>query len=111
LRFALYFYKEQTMGRSAKDFIESIFSFAVFAVITLAIASTTFQLLSPDGGLFNWISRVWEHNPAVLVTLGGITLLVKRWLSGFQGAQAANIMFYAALLLGLYYGFNLLIAA
>jgi hypothetical protein len=99
------------MRRSARSFIESIFSFAVFALITLAIASTTYQLLNPDGGLVSWVSRVWEHNPTVLVTLGGITLLVKRWLSGFQGAQAANIMFYAALLLGLYYGFNLLIAA
>jgi hypothetical protein len=47
----------------------------------------------------------------VLVTLGGITLLVKRGLSGMQGSKAADIMFYAAVLLGLYYGFNLLIAA
>jgi hypothetical protein len=99
------------MSRSAKNFLVSIFSFAVFAVITLAIAGTTYQLLNPDGGLINWISRVWEHNPTVLVTLGGITLLVKRWLSGLQGAQAADIMFYAAVVLGLYYGFNLLIAA
>lgn len=99
------------MSRSAKNFIESIFSYAVFAVITLAIASTTYQLLNPDGGLINWISRAWEHNPTVLVTLGGIMLLVKRWLSGLQGTKAADIMFYAAVMLGLYYGFNLLIAA
>jgi hypothetical protein len=99
------------MNRSVKNFFESIFSFAVFALITLAIASTTYQLLNPDGGLINWLSRVWEHNPIVLVTLGGVTLLVKRWLSGMQGAKAADMMFYAAVLLGLYYGFNLLIAA
>jgi hypothetical protein len=49
-------------------------------------------------------------NPMSLVVLGGIALLVKRWLSGSQGTKAANMMFYATLLLGIYYGFNLLIA-
>jgi hypothetical protein len=106
----LYFLKGQTMKNAAREFIESVFGFAVFTVITLAIASTTYQIINPDGGLLVWLGRLWDSNPTLLVMLGGVTLLVKRWLSGVQGAQAADIMFYAAVLLGLYYGFNLLIA-
>jgi hypothetical protein len=110
LRFALVFLKEQAM-KHAISFLESVFSFAVFAAITLAIAGTTYQAVNPGGGLTNWIFRVWEVNPTLVIMLGGITLLVKRWLSGLQGDQAADLMFYAAVMLGLYYGFNLLIAA
>lgn len=99
------------MRYSARDFIAAIFSFAVFAAITLAIATTTYQLLNPDGGLVNWISRAWKLNPMSLVLLGGVALLVKRWLSRSQGRKTADMMFYAAVLLGLYYGFDLLIAA
>jgi len=97
------------MRHAARDFITSTFSFIVFAAITLAIASTTYQALNPNGGLISWIARTWEFNPALLVTLGGIALLAKRWLSGVQGARAADMLFYAAVMLGLYYGFNLLI--
>lgn len=97
--------------RQATQLIESVFSFAVFAVITLAVAGTTYQLFNPEGGLVQWVSQVWDANPTLLILLGGITLLVKRWLSGVQGAQAADLLFYGAIMLGLYYGFNLLIAA
>jgi hypothetical protein len=45
-----------------------------------------------------------------LVVLGGIALLVKRWLSGLQDRKTADMMFYGAVLLGLYYVFNWLIA-
>lgn len=99
------------MKNSVREFIESVFSLAVFAAITLAIASTTYQIINPDGGLFAWVSRIWDLNPTLLVMLGGVGLLVKNWLSGIQGAHAADFMFYAAVMLGLYYGFNLLIAA
>lgn len=99
------------MKNSVREFVESVFSLAVFAAITLAIASTTYQVINPDGGLFAWISRLWNLNPTLLIMLGGVTLLVKNWLSGVQGAHAADIMFYAAVVLGLYYGCNLLIAA
>jgi hypothetical protein len=103
---------EKSMKYSVRNCMEAIFSFAVFAAITLAVATTTYQLLNPDGGLINWISRAWELNPMSLVVLGGVALLVKRWLSGSsQGAKAANMMLYTTLLLGLYYGSNLLIAA
>lgn len=98
------------MKNSVKEFIESVFSFAVFSAITLAIASTAYQILNPEGGLLAWLRRLWDSNPALLVMLGGVVLLVKNWLSGVQGAQAADILFYAAVILGLYYGFNLLIA-
>lgn len=97
--------------RQAAHLIESVFSFAVFAVITLAVAGTTYQLFNPEGGLVQWVSQVWDANPTLLILLGGITLLIKRWLSGVQGAQAADLLFYGAIMLGLYYGFNLLIAA
>jgi len=97
------------MRHAARDFIASTFSFVVFTAITLAIASTTYQVLKPDGGLISWIVRTWEFNPALLVTLGGIVLLAHRWLSGVQGARAADTLFYAAVMLGLYCGFNLLI--
>ena len=97
------------MRHAAKDFVASTFSFIVFAAITLAIASTTYQALNPNGGMIGWIARTWEFNPALLVTLGGIVLLVHRWFSGVQGARAADMLFYAAVMLGLYYGFNLLI--
>lgn len=90
---------------------ETVFSFAVFAAITLAVAGTTYQLFNPDGGLIQWISQVWDTNPTLLILLGGIVLLVKRWLSGVHGAQGADLMLYGAIMLGLYYGFNLLIAA
>jgi hypothetical protein len=102
---------EKSMKYSVRNFIESAFSFAVFTAITLAVATTTYQLLNPDGGLINWISRTWELNPMSLVVLGGVALLVKRWISGSQGTKTANMMFYGTLLLGLYYGSNLLIAA
>jgi hypothetical protein len=97
--------------RQAAHLFESIFSFAVFTIVTLAVAGTTYQLFNPDGGLIMWLSRVWNANPTLLILLGGIVLLVKRWLSGVQGAHAADLLFYGAIMLGLYYGFNLLIAA
>ncbi len=97
--------------RQAAHLFESIFSFAVFAVVTMAIAGTTYQLFNPDGGLIQWVSGVWRTNPTMLIMLGGVVLLIKRWLSGIQGSEAADFMFYGAILLGLYYGFNLLIAA
>ena len=97
--------------KQAVNLIESVFSFAMFATITLAIAGTTYQLFRPDGGLAQWLSGVWNTNPAVLILVGGITLLVKRWLGGAQGGPSANLPFYGAILLGLYYGFNLLLAA
>lgn len=97
--------------RQTAHLIESVFSFAVFTVVTLAVAGTTYQLFNPDGGLVQWIARVWDANPAVLILLGGIVLLVKRRLSSVQGAQAADLLFYGAILLGLYYGFNLLTMA
>ncbi len=97
--------------RQATHLIESVFSFAVFAMITLAVAGTTYQMFNPDGGLIQWIFRIWDSNPTLLILLGGIILLVKRWLSGVQGAQAADLLFYGAIMLGLYYGFNLMIAA
>ena len=63
------------MRHAARDFIASTFSFVVFTAITLAIASTTYQVLKPDGGLISWIVRTWEFNPALLVTLGGNDML------------------------------------
>lgn len=98
------------MRNSLFEFMETIFSLAVFAVIALAFASTTYQIFNPDGGLIQWLAQVWEVNPALLVLLGGSTLLVKFWLSGQQGARVADIMFYTALALGLYYGHGLLMA-
>lgn len=96
--------------RHATQFLESFFSFAVFAVVTLAVVGTTYQMFNPDGGLIQWASQAWDTNPALLVVLGGIALLVKRWLSDVQGAHAADFLLYGAIMLGLYYGFNLLIA-
>lgn len=97
--------------KQAVNFIESTFSFAVFVVITLAIAGTTYQVFNPDGGVIQWINQVWDLNPSLLFMLGGIALLVKRWLSGLQGSDGADLLFYGAIMLGIYYGFNLLIAA
>lgn len=97
--------------RQATQLIESFFSFAVFAVVALAVAGTTYQVFNPDGGLIQWIMHAWGTNPILLIALGGATVLVKRWLSGVQGAHAADMLFYGAIVLGLYYGFNLLNAA
>ena len=99
------------MKKAVIEVFQSIFSLAVFATVTLAIASTTYQLFSPNGGLLTWISRLWESNPTLLVMLGGILLLLKRWLSDRHGSQSTELLLYAAIMLGLYYGFNLLIAA
>lgn len=95
--------------RYATHLIETIFSFAVFAVIMLAIGSTAYQVFNPNSGLIQWLSRVWELNPMLLIMLGGIALLVKRWLSGTQDTQGADLMFYSAILVGLYVGFSLLL--
>ncbi len=97
--------------RNFSQIIESIFSLFVFAIIALAIASTTYQVFNPDGGVMRWLIQTWQNNPAQLVVLSGIALLVKRWLSGVQGREAADLMFYGVLLLGLYYGYKLLFAA
>jgi hypothetical protein len=96
--------------KQATYLIESIFSIAVFAVITLAIAGTTYQVFNPDSGLILWISKAWNTNPALLALLGGIGWLVKRWLSGVQGIQVADLLFYGTVMLGLYFGYTLLIA-
>jgi hypothetical protein len=96
--------------RHAVNFIGSFFSFAVFAAITLAIASTTYQILNPDSDLVSWILRAWKISPTLVIVLGGITYLVKRWLGGTKGSGAVDLVFYAAVIIGLYYGFNLLIA-
>lgn len=98
------------MRNSFFEFMETIFSLAVFAVIALAFASTTYQIFNPDGGLMQWLTHVGEENPALLALLGGSALLVKLWLSRQQGARAADIMFYIAFVLGLYYGYGLLMA-
>jgi len=97
--------------KHAANFLESVFSLAVFAAIALAVASTTYQLFNPEGGFMLWISQMWEINPVSVITMGGVVLLVKRWLSGVQGSGLADLMFYGAAILGLYYGFSLLMAA
>jgi hypothetical protein len=101
--------KGQAMRLSPKSFVESIFSFALFAAITLAVASIAYQALNPDGALFNWLRHIWDADPISLILIGGIGLFIKRWLDGVQGAQAADLMFFVVAMLGLYYGFNLLI--
>lgn len=97
--------------KQAAHFIESISSFALFLVITLAIAGTTYQVFNPNGGVIRWLTRVWDLNPTLLVMLGGSIVLFRNWLSGIQAARGADLLFYGAVMLGLYYGFNLLIAA
>ncbi len=101
--------KERTM-RYASRFIESLFSLAVFLAITLAIAVTSYQLFNPDGGVAHWLSRTWNDDPALLVVCGGAIFLLKRWLGGAQGSKPADLMFYGAVMLGLYYGSGLLVA-
>ncbi len=96
--------------RQVSQVFESLLSFVVFVVVTMAIAGMTYQLFNPDGGISQWVTQVWDTNPTLLFALGSIAVFVKRWLSGVQGAQAADLLFYGAILLGFYYGFNLLIA-
>lgn len=100
------FFREQTMKSSSQYLFDSIFSVAVFAAVALAVASTAYQIFNPDGGLIVWISGEWQHRPATLALLCIAGLLAKYWLDGVQSAWLANGMYYAALLLGLYYGFR-----
>lgn len=90
---------------------ESFASLAMFAVVTLAIAGTTYQVFNPDGAMIQWVGRMWDANPTILILVGGIVLLTKRWLASAQSAGAADLLFYGAVMLGLYFGFNLLLAA
>jgi len=90
--------------------IETCSSLAVFLIVSLAIAGTTYQVFNPDGEIFHWLNRTWDLNPLLLVVLGGIALLIRHWLSSTQGARGADFLFYGAIMVGLYYGFNLLLA-
>ena len=96
--------------KSAWNVVESMFSFVLFAAITLGIASATYQTFNPNGTLMNWVSHLWQINPALVLMLTGVAFLFKHWLAELQGTNAADILFYAAVLLGFYYGFNLLMA-
>lgn len=72
----------------ATHLLKFIFSFAVFLAIALAVASTTYQLFNPDGAVINWMLQLWNINPVLLIMLGGIVLLVLRWLSGVQTSRS-----------------------
>jgi hypothetical protein len=96
------------MKSICRHVFETLFSFAVFAAIAIAIASTAYHVFNPDGGLLSWIAREWQNQPVTLafICLGG--LMLKHWLSGHQDVWLANGLFYAALLVGAYSGFSLL---
>ena len=97
------------MKRSISDFFETVLNLAVFAVLLLAVAGSAYQVFKPDGGIIQWLST--ELSPTMLIVLGGLGLLLKAWLGGIQSARTSDLMFYAAILVGLYFGFRLLISS
>ncbi len=101
---------EKPVILSFKYFLESLFSFAVFTAITIAVGSVAYQILNPDGILINWVMYIWNFNPSALLLMIGATILVKNWLNGTQGQPFADLLFYGAVLVGTYYGVDLFIA-
>lgn len=97
------------MKSSTVQFLETAFSVLAIAAITLAIATTAFHLFNPDDGLISRMNHEWNLHPIMLALLGGSVFVMKFWLQGVQSARIANLMFYGALVLGLYYGFKLFI--
>lgn len=97
------------MKSLCRHLFETVFSFAVFAAVALAVASTAYQIFNPNSGLLTWIASEWQQQPATLALICLGALLLKHWLSGHQDVWLANGLFYAAVLIGIYSAFSLLI--
>jgi ABC-type amino acid transport system permease subunit len=94
--------------RYASRLFESIFSLAVFLAIALAIGVVSYQLFNPDGSVASWLFQIWRNDPVLLVLLGGVVFLLKRWFGSSQSSNAADLMFYGMVTIGFFYGFKLL---
>lgn len=93
------------------DFTKLATSLLVFVVISMALGGLSYQFFASDGSLFLWIKHVGSENPLLLLVLGGMLTMVKRWMEGYErNAIIADIMFYLAILLGIYFVFNYMLA-
>jgi len=98
------------MKSTTIQLLETVFSVLAFAAIALAITTTAVHIFNPDGGLITWVGHEWDHHPVMLGLLALAAFLVKFWLQGMQSARLANLLFYGALLLGMFYAVRLFMA-
>ena len=94
------------------DFSKLTTSLFVFVAISMAFGGVAYQFFSPDGALFQWISGIGHEDPLLLLLAGGVLVVAKRWLEGYErSATVADAMVYLAVLLGIYFGITLVLAA
>jgi hypothetical protein len=100
------------MENSISGFAKLMASLFVFITVCLAIGGIAYQLFAADGQLFLLGKHLWETHPLQLVMLGACAILIKRWLDGLErSAKIADAMIYLAVLVGMFFGYNLLAAS
>lgn len=96
-----------------KQFVNNIssvtLSLFVFIAVSFAIGGTAYQILTPNGIVFQWVTKLWQVNPLLPLLLGLAFLVIKHWLENPErSAQFANLMVYLAVLGGMFFGLNML---
>ncbi len=87
---------------------------ATLALLILGVAGLIYKTLKPGGLVGRWLDGVWHIHPGyaafmvVAILTGGYGF--KRWLdaSSMNGARG-DILVYAGLALGLFFGFQLIV--
>jgi hypothetical protein len=100
------------MKHAIHDFTKLAASMFVIVAISLALGGVAYQFFSPDGALFLWVSSIGHEDPLLLLLVGGVLVIAKRWMEGYErSATVADAMVYLAVLFGIYFGITLVLAA
>ncbi|MBS4098578.1 MAG: hypothetical protein KGZ83_17280 [Sulfuricella sp.] len=100
--------------RQAKNLLQSIVDFTLFLLMVLGVGGVTFKFLAPDG----WFKVVMDElekfglGQALIISIAALIafLLAKRWLEGFHmKAGLGDLIMYAWMLLGLYFGIHYIV--
>jgi len=86
-----------------------VLSLFVFIAVSLAIGGTAYQIFTPEGAIFQWVAKLWQINPLLPLLLGLAFWVIKHWLESTErSAQFADMTVYLAVLVGMYFGLNML---
>lgn len=95
--------------RHAKNLIQSIADFFFICLIALGVGGVMYKILAPDGwfhAAMGELGKVGLVHALVFLAAAALTLfLAKRAMEGFNmKASLGNLIMYAWVLLGLYFG-------
>jgi len=87
---------------------------AIFVLLVLGVVGLIYKALKPGGFVGRWIDTFWHMHPGyaalmvVAILAGGYGF--KRWLdAGSMNGSRGDILVYAGLALGLFFGFQLIV--